>query len=584
MLTNQNPINLNETSIDPNILAIFYDCPSIDMYGSGNDIAPDVCSQLRQVGISKLCGCQAFPPGPSTCDSAVFLTLGESTLSSVYANVSTDASIFENVPCIIDSPSVWFRVKGTGGPLTIDTCNGIDLSDLAPKISVFKGSACDNVTSCVGGNANFDCRFTFISTAGQTYFIVVGGYAFGPAGTFNLTLTDQKNPSTVAPSGISQPTASPSQNPTVTLFPDCNICGSPEKRVSTTGFECHITEVSGLTGGLDASICHILQESNLSATCGCVTPTGNDVCQGAISVSVGQSLNGTFVNSTWDGGHIPCSFHADTYFNGVWYKIVGSGDRLNVNTCQSAEYAFVSVFAGSSCDALQCVSTEGSFCGHGLQLTFPSIKDVTYFLLVQRYTTVFNGTGHFQLNVSTVSPPSNDKCSSALLITTGQTVLGTTRDATHDNLPFCGVGVPNNNLTAAVWYHFKSIAGLRRNVASICGSHSSYERAVSVYTGSCDKLLCVAAKADIGFSDVCPASTSVSWESSKTTDYYIVVHYTPSSDVYDYSFQLALTKVPSTMPPSFSRPVVPSLTPKIQSPKPPVPMPKGKVKLSAKHQ
>jgi hypothetical protein len=38
------------------------------------------------------------------------------------------------------------------------------------------------------------------------------------------------------------------------------------------------------------------------------------------------------------------------------------------------------------------------------------------------------------------------------------------------------------------------------------------------------------------------------------------------------------------MPPSFSRPVVPSLTPKIQSPKPPVPMPKGKVKLSAKHQ
>jgi hypothetical protein len=334
MLTNQNPINLNETSIDPNILAMFYDCTSVDIYGTSNDIAPDVCSQLRQVGISKLCGCQAFPPGPSTCDSAAFLTLGESTLSSVYSNVSTDASIFENVPCIIDSPSVWFRVNGTGGPLTIDTCDGIDLSYLAPKISVFKGSACDNLT-CIGGNAMFDCRFTFISTAGQTYFVVVGGYSsgydYGPTGTFNLTLTDQKNPSTVAPSG-SQPTASPSQNPTATLFPDCNICGSPEKRVSPnrpgSAYACHSLEVSGLTGELDASVCPILQELNLSTTCGCVTPTGNDVCQGAISVSVGQSLNGTFVNSTWDEGHIPCSVNADYYFNGVWYKIVDRAAAL----------------------------------------------------------------------------------------------------------------------------------------------------------------------------------------------------------------------------------------------------------------
>jgi hypothetical protein len=543
-------INLNETSINPSIASQYFDCYNIEFYASNNAIQPEDCSQLHQAGISKLCGCQSFPVGPSTCQAASSLTLGETVLSSI-ANITTNTTNFKNKPCTIDSPGVWFQVEGTGGPLTVNTCGFF--SNFDPKLSVFSGAACDELT-CLGGNSDFACQYTFLSKSQQTYYVVVSGY-YGGIGPFNLTLTDQTNPPTIAPSAYpTAPTPSPSrfptqapvptftstQYPTTTLYPDCNICGSSDKRMSLpnvpvgpNGYACQDVELNGLTNQIEPSVCSVLTELNLAEKCGCITPTGNDVCDGAITVPLGQSLNGTTLNATWDNEQI-CPFD-NFYSAGVWYKFVGTGDKLKIDTCQYSElFAELSVFKGSDCGSLQCVSTNAGFCGVGSRVTVNSEKGATYFVLVHGYS-----QGNFELSLADAIPPANDLCSNAASISPGQILSGTTNDATPDGLPSCGDDV-NNTLTPGVWYHVKSNAEPSRLVADTCGSGTTFDTAISVFTGSCGNLECVA-----GNDNACYTSSRVVWESDAATDYFILVH-GPGSSFSSNDFQLELTEVAAT--------------------------------------
>lgn len=83
------------------------------------------------------------------------------------------------------APGVWYTVIGTGGPLTVDTCDGSDFNN---KINVYQGGCPSPV--CVGGNNNFcdqNASVSWASTFNVTYYVLVHA-VLGEEGDFLLSV------------------------------------------------------------------------------------------------------------------------------------------------------------------------------------------------------------------------------------------------------------------------------------------------------------------------------------------------------------------------------------------------------------
>jgi hypothetical protein len=126
------------------------------------------------------------PPGNDLCANAIPISCGQAlsgtTVGAAFDDVGT---------CVTSntSPGVWYAFTGTGTPATVSTCGQASFDT---KLSVFTG-ACGALV-CVGGNddfsgcSGFTSQFTFPTTAGTTYYVLVHG--FGTAtGSFTLSLT-----------------------------------------------------------------------------------------------------------------------------------------------------------------------------------------------------------------------------------------------------------------------------------------------------------------------------------------------------------------------------------------------------------
>ncbi|MCB9293729.1 MAG: hypothetical protein H6559_11500 [Lewinellaceae bacterium] len=128
----------------------------------------------------------ALPPYPpnTSCSDARLITCGTDNLS--WNNINGEAaSLPACAPFSADS-LVWYRTIGIDGDITVSTCGGS--TDFDSQIGVFTG-ACGNLT-CVGSEDNScgdDATVTWASTAGQNYYIVVGG-ASGAVGNFTLKI------------------------------------------------------------------------------------------------------------------------------------------------------------------------------------------------------------------------------------------------------------------------------------------------------------------------------------------------------------------------------------------------------------
>jgi hypothetical protein len=106
---------------------------------------------------------------------------------------TTSGATFDNVgTCGASNTSagVWYNIPGTGGSITLSTCNQAAFDT---KISVFTGTSCSALT-CVGGQddasgcSGFTTEFSFLSSASNDYWVLVHG--FGTAtGSFTLSAT-----------------------------------------------------------------------------------------------------------------------------------------------------------------------------------------------------------------------------------------------------------------------------------------------------------------------------------------------------------------------------------------------------------
>jgi hypothetical protein len=135
------------------------------------------------------------------------------------------------------------------------------------------------------------------------------------------------------------------------------------------------------------------------------TPVGtSDECTGALPICEADlpEIPGSTLDQNIDD--VPEAFCGTSITApGVWYRIIGTGDEIAVDTCNATrDYdTKISVFSGS-CGDLVCVGgnddrADLAACGFGSLVTWPSVKGETYLVLVHGF---FSNTGNFGLTVS----------------------------------------------------------------------------------------------------------------------------------------------------------------------------------------
>jgi len=94
----------------------------------------------------------------------------------------------------------------------------------------------------------------------------------------------------------------------------------------------------------------------------------------------------------------------------------------------------------------------------------------------------------FSLNFAYAQAPANDACAGAIALSCGQTVTGNTATATNDVAPLCTGIAPQGK---GVWYTITGTGGTI--TLSTCSTATLFDTQISVYTGACGALSCVAA-------------------------------------------------------------------------------------------
>lgn len=184
-------------------------------------------------------------------------------------------------------------------------------------------------------------------------------------------------------------------------------------------------------------------------------------------------------------------------------------------------------------------SYNGTVVAHGPSpLTWTAPISGTYYV---HYNTNSNcgtasscGTTYIEcLSCTPPPPPANDLVCNAINISCGQTLVGTTVNATtsgYGELGSCGVV----QSYPGVWY--KVVGNGQIMTASLCAT--AWDSKISVFSGTCSSLTCVGGNDDNG--PACAGSSaSYSWNSVNGTTYWILVYGYSSNN----SFSLSLNCV-----------------------------------------
>jgi hypothetical protein len=259
----------------------------------------------------------------------------------------------------------------------------------------------------------------------------------------------------------------------------------------------------------------------------------NDQCANAIPMTVNQIVRGTTVSMTSEGED-PCGDATASHTADVWYTVEGRDEYLFATTCtENAAIngdldSQISVLSGN-CGQLVCEGGNDDdmddSCSNKAGVRFFAAQGSRYYLLVHGFG---SQTGEFALQVKRLN--SNDLCDDAVPLRAGQTVQGTTVGMmSSPGVPSCGEASESKN--AVAWYHVVGDNGWL--VATTCTENTAingdYDTQISVFSGGCDDLDCVAGNDDIGLSDddkskACGPKSSVRFFARKETSYYVVVH------------------------------------------------------------
>ncbi|MDO7874824.1 T9SS type A sorting domain-containing protein [Hymenobacter sp. ASUV-10] len=143
-------------------------------------------------------------------------------------------------------------------------------------------------------------------------------------------------------------------------------------------------------------------------------------------------------------------------------------------------------------------------------------------------------------------PPTNDLCTGATTITCGQTLNGTTVNATSTGEPTTACGSDSNSPSASpsVFYSFVGTGDIV--TVSTCGAGTTIDTELFVYSGSCGALTCVNSNDDFSGCSANSAASQVTFTSVLGTTYYFMVQrYSSTSAVGAFALSVSCTPVPN---------------------------------------
>ncbi len=247
----------------------------------------------------------------------------------------------------------------------------------------------------------------------------------------------------------------------------------------------------------------------------------NDNCATAVPMECGDVEVGDTSTNTNTGG-----FNASP---DAWYSYTGSGDVefVTFSLCDGGTTYDSRLTVYDSCGGTQ-VATNDDFCAFQSQVSFLSDGSTTYYVAVEGFGTA--SAGAFSLEVSCSPVAANDLCEDAIAITCDSVTAGSTSNATIDT----GVAQDCNNTGAGpagpvtisapgVWYTYtEAIPGLVSDITLSTCNDADFDTKISVYSGDCGTLTCVAANDD---GDGCSGfSSELTFQSDGVSTYYILVH------------------------------------------------------------
>ncbi len=243
-------------------------------------------------------------------------------------------------------------------------------------------------------------------------------------------------------------------------------------------------------------------------------------------------------------GQIDCAVANTLQCGGPWSMLINAGSgNDNVSYCgfqnegNETYYAFQPTVAGNyfiSVDEFGGTSTPyemrygecfganwnclGIYSGSSSTDFIYLSTGIIYVFCVDLQSSSASLGGSISINCAEQAPL-NDDCANAQNISCGNSISGTLNGATSDNVPNC---LSQGNGEEGVWYSF---AGNNSYVSlSTCGSQNQFDTQISVYSGDCNALTCVAANDDNPLCESNGSSSFISFNAVSGTNYFIRVH------------------------------------------------------------
>ena len=243
-------------------------------------------------------------------------------------------------------------------------------------------------------------------------------------------------------------------------------------------------------------------------------------------------------------GQIDCAVANTLQCGGPWSMLINAGTgNDNVSYCgfqnegNETYYAFQPTIAGNyfiSVDEFggtstpyemrygECFGTTwnclGIYSGSSSTDFIYLSTGTIYVFCVDLQSSSASLGGSISINCAEQAPL-NDDCANAQNISCSNSISGTLNGATSDNVPNC---LSQGNGEEGVWYTF---TGNNSYVSlSTCGSQTQFDTQISVYSGDCSALTCVAANDDNPLCESNGSSSFISFNAVSGTNYFIRVH------------------------------------------------------------
>ena len=222
-------------------------------------------------------------------------------------------------------------------------------------------------------------------------------------------------------------------------------------------------------------------------------PPANDDCAGAVSLIPGAACAntaGTLDLATSNAATPLGCFAAGTYYD-VWYSFVAT-TTIETVTLSSLGTNFTSpqiqIYSGT-CGALVSVSCVS---GTTLMQTGLTPGNTYYVRIANLNTNPSTGVGtiaNFNICVTYLTPPANDDCTGAVVLTSG-TACANTAGTFINATPTVGLAGCGNNGSADVWYSFIAKSNHPVITLSTIGSNlNTASPLIQLFTGSCGTLV-----------------------------------------------------------------------------------------------